>query len=165
MYFSHFNGLGRAVRVMLFAAGLFAAAGTAIAGSDVVVFKSPYCGCCDKWVEHMEEAGFRVETRAEQDMGAIKARFGIPRSLASCHTAVVEDKYLVEGHVPAHLVKRMVEAGGEPMALAVPGMPAGSPGMESPNPVTYDVIAAGADGRTYVYETVQGKSGSHGHDH
>ncbi len=83
---------------------------------------------------------------------------------------MVDDKYLVEGHVPADLVKRMVEAGGDPMGLAVPGMPAGSPGMESPNPVEYDVIAAGADGRTYVYETVQGKAGpavphDHGHDH
>lgn len=165
MKFSVSSGLGRIVRVALFAAGLLGAAGTAIAGSEVVVFKSQYCGCCDKWVEHMEQAGFEVETRNEENMGAIKSKFGVPRSLASCHTAVVDGKYLVEGHVPAHLVKRMVEADGEPMGLAVPGMPAGSPGMESPNPVTYDVIAAGADGRTYVYETVQGKAGTHGHDH
>lgn len=159
------SGLGRIARAALFAVGLFGAAGAALAGSEVVVFKSPQCGCCSKWVDHMEEAGFDVETRDEDDMAAIKAKFGIPRSLASCHTAIVDNQYLVEGHVPAHLVQRMVEAGGEPMGLAVPGMPPGSPGMESPNPVSYDVIAAGADGRTYVYETVQGQAGEHGHDH
>lgn len=148
---------GNLIRTLLVVFGL--GIGTvAVAGSEVVVYKSPYCGCCAKWVDHMEAAGFSVETREQNDMAAIKAKFGIPNQLASCHTAVVDDRFLVEGHVPADLVQRMIDAGGDTMGLLVPGMPAGSPGMESPNPVSYDVIAVGHDGRTSVYETVEGRS-------
>lgn len=152
---------GRLARAVVFAACALGFTGAALAGSEVLVYKSPYCGCCEKWVAHMEAAGFTVETRNENDMGAIKAKFGVPHNMASCHTAVVDGKYLVEGHVPADQVKRMLEGGGDPVALAVPGMPAGSPGMETPNPVSYDVIAVSPDGSTRVFETVQGRSAAH----
>lgn len=160
-HFTKSNALGRLLRAMLFSACALGVAGTALAGPEVLVYKSPYCGCCEKWVEHMEAAGFSVETRNESNMNAVKTKYGVPGSLASCHTAVVDGRFLVEGHVPAAQVKRMLAADGDPMALAVPGMPAGSPGMESPNPVSYDVIAVSPDGETSVYETVEGRSEPH----
>lgn len=146
------------LRAVVFLACALGFAGTTLAGPEVLVYKSPYCGCCEKWEEHMEAAGFDVTARKETDMGAVKAEFGIPRNLASCHTAVVDGRFLVEGHVPADQVRRMLDDGGDPVGLAVPGMPAGSPGMETPNPVSYDVIAVGPDGETRVYETVEGRS-------
>lgn len=146
------------LRAVLFLACAFGFAGTALAGPEVLVYKSPYCGCCEKWEEHMEAAGFTVTSREQTDMGAVKAKFGVPRNLASCHTAVVDGRFLVEGHVPADQVRRMLADGGDPVGLAVPGMPAGSPGMETPNPVSYDVIAVGANGETRVYDTVEGRS-------
>ncbi len=155
------NTVGRMLGAILFSACALGFAGTVLAGPEVLVYKSPYCGCCDKWVEHMEAAGFSVETRETSDMDAIKAQFGVPSNMASCHTAVVDGRFLVEGHVPAEQVKRMLAADGDPMALAVPGMPAGSPGMETPNPVSYDVIAVSPDGETSVYETVEGRSEPH----
>lgn len=155
------QAMGRALRTLLFLACSVGFAGAALAGPEVLVYKSPYCGCCDKWVEHMDAAGFSVETRETSDMDAIKAQFGVPSNMASCHTAVVNGRFLVEGHVPAGQVARMLDAGGDPVALAVPGMPAGSPGMESPNPVSFDVIAVSPDGETSVYETVEGRSEPH----
>lgn len=144
--------------VLLAGLGLSAAA---LAAPEVMVYKSPYCGCCEKWVAHMEIAGFTVHTQNVGDIGAIKAKFGISGNLASCHTAVVDGKHVVEGHVPADLVKRMMADDDDVVALAVPGMPAGSPGMETPNPVSFQVVAAYADGRTEVYETVEGRSTPH----
>lgn len=139
---------------LLAGVGLSAAA---LAGSDVMVYKSPYCGCCEKWVTHMRAAGFTVHPENVGDIGAIKAKFGIPGNLASCHTAVVDGKYVVEGHVPAGLVSRMMADDGELTGLAAPGMPAGSPSMETPNPVSFQVIAIHEDGATEVYETVGGQ--------
>jgi hypothetical protein len=157
-HFRQSNAVRRMLRAILFTVCALGFAGTALAGPEVLVYKSPYCGCCDKWVEHMDAAGFSVEARETSDMNAIKAQFGVPSNMTSCHTAVVDGRFLVEGHVPAAQVRRMLEADGDPVALAVPGMPAGSPGMESPNPVRYDVIAVGPDGEARVYETVEGRS-------
>jgi len=155
------SGLLRALRsapaVVVLLAGLgFSTA--ALAASGVMIYKSPYCGCCGNWVAHMEAAGFTVHTQNVNDLAAVKSKFGIPADLVSCHTAVVDGKFIVEGHVPAALVKRMMTDGGDLVALAVPGMPAGSPGMESPNPVSFQVIAAHLDGRREVYATVEGRS-------
>lgn len=144
--------------VLLAGLGLSAAA---LAGTDVMIYKSPYCGCCGKWAAHMKTAGFTVHTQIVDDIGAVKAKFGISGNLASCHTAVVDGKYVVEGHVPADLVRRMMADDDDVLALAVPGMPAGSPGMETPNPVSFQVMANHADGHTEVYETVEGRSTPH----
>jgi hypothetical protein len=119
--------------------------------ADMVVYKSPTCGCCDKWIEHMEEAGFRVEAKNVPDLNPVKAEFGVARNLQSCHTATVGG-YLVEGHVPADLVQRMLEEKPDIRGLAVPGMPMGSPGMEGPYKDAYNVLAIGTDGRTSVYD-------------
>ncbi|MEP0547608.1 MAG: DUF411 domain-containing protein [Rhodothermales bacterium] len=97
----------------------------------VTVYKSPTCGCCAKWADHIEAAGFPVKTVDVTDLGAVKAEHGIPAQYGSCHTAVV-DGYAVEGHVPAEDVKRLLAERPEAAGLAVPGMPIGSPGMETP---------------------------------
>ena len=114
----------------------------------VSVTKDPTCGCCERWVDHLREAGFAV-TVTEGAINPLKVRLGVPRDLASCHTAQVGG-YVVEGHVPAGAIKRLLAEKPEAMGLAVPGMPVGSPGMEveGMEPDTYDVVLFGAAGRT-----------------
>lgn len=97
--------------------------------SVLEVFKSPYCGCCGVWVDHMRNAGFRVKVTNLEDLEPIKTRFGISQDLRSCHTGIVE-KYVIEGHVPAADVTRLLKERPVATGLAVPGMPIGSPGME-----------------------------------
>jgi hypothetical protein len=116
------------------------------------VYSSPTCGCCSLWVEHLEDHGFEVETQYREDMGQVKAAFGITNRLASCHTGIVNG-YLIEGHVPADDIRRLLaEAPGNLRGLAVPGMPIGSPGMEMGDRVDpYDVLAIGATGEITVF--------------
>ena len=121
---------------------------------SMVVYKSPTCGCCVKWVEHMENAGFEVESRDMRDMGAIKSQLGVPRSVGSCHTAVI-DGYIVEGHVPPEHVERLLEERPDIHGIAVPGMPIGSPGMEGPNPEPYDVVTFDENGSTGIFARVE----------
>ena len=118
--------------------------------ADLVVYKSPTCGCCGKWVKHMEDAGFSVDVENLRDLAPIKRELGVPGRMQSCHTAKVGD-YIVEGHVPADLVKRMLDEKPDIKGLAVPGMPMGSPGMEGPRKDPYDVMAIGKDGRVQVF--------------
>lgn len=119
--------------------------------SVVVVYKSPTCGCCEGWVEHMRANGFQVRVRNVDNIVAIKERFAVPQSLRACHTAIV-DGYVVEGHVPAKEVQRLLSERPSVAGIAVPGMPVGSPGMESPNvpPQPFDVIAFDENGNTRV---------------
>ena len=114
----------------------------------VAVTKDPSCGCCEKWVAHLREAGFTV-TVTEGPVNPVKARLGVPRDLASCHTAEVGG-YVVEGHVPAGAIKRLLAETPKATGLAVPGMPAGSPGMEieGMEPDTYAVVLFGPEGRS-----------------
>jgi hypothetical protein len=121
------------------------------APGDIVVYKSPTCGCCDSWIEHVRAAGFRVVARDTADVGAVKRRLGVLPSLESCHTAVLHG-YVIEGHVPADDILRLLEERPAIVGLAVAGMPAGSPGMEATRPhVSYDVVAFDAKGRTSVF--------------
>ena len=117
----------------------------------ITVFKTPTCGCCKKWVDHLEQNGFAVETQDMNDLRMVKAMSGIDPKLASCHTARVGQ--YVEGHVPAEVIARMLKEQPDIRGLAVPGMPAGSPGMEGPRKVPYDVMAIGTDGSLTVYES------------
>ena len=120
---------------------------------EVMVYKSPTCGCCDKWVTHLEENGFAVATEDVQNVMPIKQRYGLPSGLGSCHTAIV-DGYVVEGHVPADVVKRMLRERPEIAGIAVPGMPIGSPGMEQGDRVdSYDIVTFDKQGNTTVYES------------
>ena len=116
-----------------------------------VAFKSPTCGCCELWVEHMRAAGFQVEVKDTQDMGAIKTEAGVPVGQGSCHTAKVGNYYL-EGHVPAADVKRLLAEAPDARGLIVPGMVPGSPGMEQGGVTKpYDVLLLAKDGSTSVY--------------
>ena len=98
--------------------------------SEITVFRSPTCGCCGQWIEHAKAAGFQVKDEVTEDMDAIKQRYGVPQSLTSCHTTVVGD-YVVEGHIPAEDVQKLLTEKPDIAGIAVPGMPIGSPGMES----------------------------------
>ncbi len=118
--------------------------------ADVVVYKSPTCGCCKNWISHLEENGFTVEVHNERNMSPIKSELGVPRNLQSCHTATVGD-YVVEGHVPAEEITRLLKEKPSVKGLAVPGMPMGSPGMEGPRQDAYDVLTFERNGKTSVY--------------
>lgn len=119
----------------------------------MTVYKSAQCGCCAAWVEHAQSNGFAVRVIDTEQLANVKRELGIPARLASCHTVVV-GAYLVEGHVPAADVKRLLAARPAIRGLAVPGMPVGSPGMEQGSPANYDrydVLAFTADGRTSLF--------------
>lgn len=123
-------------------------------GTRMVVYKTPTCGCCRAWVERMQAAGFAIETHDMPDVAPVKTEHGLPGHLASCHTAIV-DGYVVEGHVPADVIRRMLRERPQVAGIAVPGMPMGSPGMEVPGgrKDPYDIIAFSRDGKVSVYET------------
>jgi len=111
---------------------------------SVHVYKTPTCGCCNKWVDHLRANGFDVRTTELPNLAEVKMMNGVPRALSSCHTAIV-GPYVIEGHVPANDVIRLLREQPAVTGLAVPRMPIGSPGMEGPNPERYDVLAFGAD--------------------
>ncbi len=110
--------------------------------------RDPSCGCCGGWVAHVRAAGFPVEVMEAVDLAPLKARLGVPVSLISCHTAEVGG-YVVEGHVPADAIKRLLVERPQAKGLAVAGMPVGSPGMELPGtpPETYEVVLFATDGQ------------------
>ncbi len=120
----------------------------------VEVYKSPTCGCCSAWVDHLRDQGFEVRTIETDKVDELKATHRIPRQVQSCHTALVSG-YVVEGHVPAADVARLLKERPAIAGIAVPGMPVGSPGMEIPGtkPQPFDVIAFGKDGSTRVFAT------------
>ena len=120
--------------------------------SSVIVYKTPTCGCCKQWVAHLEEAGFAVKTTDLEDLSGIKEQFGVPQNLHSCHTAIV-DGYVVEGHVPADVIEKMLKEKPEIAGISVPGMPVGSPGMEVPGRAAdrYKVMAFNKAGQARVY--------------
>lgn len=130
-------------------------AGCSGGGSDalppVVVYKTPACGCCLAWADHMRAAGFVVEVRDVNDLDAVRAEMGVPAGLGTCHTAQIGD-YFAEGHVPADDIKRLLAQETAARGLVVPGMPVGSPGMEQGETrQPYDVLLVGNDGSTTVF--------------
>ena len=143
------------ISVLVFIAGLtaglmlLAAPGQARA-EKVVVYKSPTCGCCKAWVKHLRDNGFEVEVHQRYNVEPVKDEMGVPKPLRSCHTAKVGG-YVIEGHVPADLIVKLLEEKPAAAGLAVPGMPMGSPGMEGPRKDPYDVILFGDQGsRVYA---------------
>ena len=123
----------------------------ASAEPEMTVYKSPTCGCCGKWITHMEENGFKVKAVDVIEMNVVKEKYGIKRNLASCHTAII-DGYFIEGHVPASDVKRLLANKVDSKGLTVPGMPVGSPGMEMGDRVDpYQVLSVKSDGSTEVF--------------
>lgn len=118
----------------------------------VVVHKTAACGCCHLWVEHLQQSGFPVEVHDTDDLSAVKTRLGVPVGKGSCHTAEV-DGYLVEGHVPATDIQRLLQQRPRARGLVLPGMPLGSPGMETPDGrvTPYTVELVGEDGSVTAF--------------
>jgi len=116
----------------------------------ITVYKSPTCGCCANWVDHLRKHGFRVTVKDTIDLDPIKEKLGVTQPLASCHTGVVRG-YVVEGHVPAADIKKMLKERPKVVGIAVPGMPMGSPGMEGPRSEPYEVLAFDKQGKTRVF--------------
>jgi len=122
------------------------------APSVVTVYKDPSCGCCKRWVKHLTENGFVVTAHDVQNVDEIKRTMNVPKSVEACHTAIV-DHYVVEGHVPAPVIKKLIAERPAVLGIAVPGMPTGSPGMEVASGAMehYDVLAFDRDGKTRIY--------------
>jgi len=133
-----------------FTAAIASASALAATPDEITVYKSPTCGCCSSWVDHLRESGFRVKTVDTTDLGKVKAAAGVTPEIASCHTAVV-DGYLIEGHVPPEDIRRLLKEHPQVKGLAVPGMPAGAPGMDVPNPQHYQVLTFDSQGKTTVF--------------
>ena len=146
------------MRRWMWAAALLAAVPAVAEEPLVQVFASETCGCCDLWVEHMAAAGFRLRVETVPDLDTLygmKDLAGVPPAAASCHTAIV-DGYLVEGHVPAAEVRRLLAERPDAAGIAVPGMPQGSPGMPAAVAERYDVIVFGG-GATERFATYVGE--------
>jgi hypothetical protein len=128
-------------------------AGTAMSSSAaeiVEVYKSPTCGCCGKWINHLKDAGFVVREHNVMDVPAIRKQLGMPERFGACHSAKVAG-YVVEGHVPVADIQRLIKARPKALGLAVPSMPPGSPGMETQKPIPYDTLLIRLDGGNSIF--------------
>lgn len=121
---------------------LIAVASEAVAPIEITVYKSPTCGCCSKWVDHINANGFKAIVHDTSDMAPVKTKLGVPRAMESCHTAVVNG-YVIEGHVPAADIHRLLRERPKVAGLSVPGMVTGSPGMEGNRTDPYSVVTFG----------------------
>jgi hypothetical protein len=123
---------------------------TPVAKPTITVYKDPNCGCCRNWIAHLIKNGYRVDAKDTPDMDQIKTTLGVPTALHSCHTAIVAG-YLIEGHVPAADIDRLLATKPKVKGLAVPGMPMGSPGMEGGAKQHYQVMAFDRTGKASVF--------------
>lgn len=138
-------------RVVVFLLGVGLMAPTFSYANEITVYKSATCGCCKEWVKHLQANGFSVKAQDVTDLKSYKTANGVPAKLASCHTATV-DGYVIEGHVPANDIKRLLKERPAVSGLAVPGMPVGSPGMEQgAHKDRYEVLTFDKQGKTGVY--------------
>jgi hypothetical protein len=142
--------MNRSLVALLMLALLGAGSAAASAAEVVDVYKSPNCGCCGKWIDHMKDAGFEVRTHNVMDVPLARKTLGMPERFGSCHTAKVGG-YVVEGHVPAADVQRLLKEKPKAVGIAVPSMPPGSPGMESAKPVPYNTLLVQAGGEATVF--------------
>jgi hypothetical protein len=129
---------------------IVASTAAADAPPTVEVWKNPTCGCCTKWIEHLERAGFDVVAHHVADVADARAALGVPQRYAACHTARIAG-YAIEGHVPAADIRRLIAERPSSTGLAVPGMPAGSPGMEGAYTVPFQTLLINRDGGTTVF--------------
>ena len=141
----------RRILTMLAAAPLALVSMRALSAVPAVsMFKLTDCGCCDLWAKHLRDSGFTVSVQALPDLAPVRKKYGIPKDFGTCHTALVEG-YAIEGHVPAADIQRLLRSKLKVAGLAVPGMPAGSPGMEGPRRDPYDVLTFDRNGVTQIY--------------
>lgn len=117
---------------------------------DIAAYRNPGCGCCELWVEHLRQAGFRVSMSDDADLAARRKKLGMPESVAGCHLAEV-GPYVIDGHVPAKDVLRLLNDKPDALGLAVPGMPMGSPGMEGGDAEPFAVLLVAKDGSTSAF--------------
>ena len=119
-------------------------------GPLMVVYKDPNCRCCSGWITHVKKAGFKVEVHDTAAVQPVKDRWGVPGDMISCHTVKV-DGYVIEGHVPADVIQRLLQERPAVVGIAAPGMPIGSPGMEGGTPEPYDILTFDKEGRTSLF--------------
>lgn len=131
-------------------AGQATSTGLGLALPVMEVYKSPECGCCKAWAEHLQKNGFKVILHDVDDVPAARKKLGMPNRYGSCHTAKV-GQYLVEGHVPAADIKQLLKQHPNAIGLAVPSMPPGSPGMEGESSIPYDTLLVTQDGNAKVF--------------
>ncbi|NOT11881.1 MAG: DUF411 domain-containing protein [Methylococcaceae bacterium] len=117
---------------------------------DIVVYRSPTCGCCEKWIAHLKQNNFNIHAIVTDNVQSIKDKYGVPQEMASCHTAIV-DGYVVEGHVPAKDILTFLKAKPKVTGISVPGMPKGTPGMEMGGKDPYDVVSFDRDHRVEIF--------------
>lgn len=124
---------------------------TVASSAEVIdVYKSLKCGCCSKWIDHIKDAGFEVRTHNVMNVPLARRALGMPERFGSCHTAKIGN-YVVEGHVPAADIQRLINEKPKAVGIAVPSMPPGSPGMESTKPVPYNTLLVQAGGEATVF--------------
>ena len=138
------------IRSLLAVILISAGSAWAQSASQVEIFKSPYCGCCEKWGEHLQQSGFKVNAHNVNDVPAARKNLGMPDRFGSCHTAKIGG-YVIEGHVPAADIRRLLKEKPKAIGLAVPSMPPGSPGMETAKPVPYETLLVHTDGSATVF--------------
>ncbi len=123
---------------------------------DIVVYRSPTCTCCEKWLEHLKKNNFNVKDIVTDDIQSIKNKYGVPDAMASCHTAIV-DGYVIEGHVPANDIMKLLKTKPKIVGIAVPGMPSGTPGMEmSGRKDSYKVMSFDKENHYEVFNSYEG---------
>lgn len=144
------NRVPTALAVLLLAVLAACSKPAEASGPEITVYKSPTCGCCSAWEDHLREEGFQVKSVSRDDLAPVKSEHGVPDGLVSCHTGVVEG-YTIEGHVPADVIRKLLVERPEVKGLAVPGMPMGSPGMEGPFSQPYEVYTFDETGPQDVY--------------
>jgi hypothetical protein len=144
------TGISAVIALLSFDSGQKLQAADPVPSDVVTVYKNPQCGCCGQWVSHLRAQGFEVVVHDVADTTKQRAQWGVPAALGSCHTATV-NRYVIEGHVPAADIRQLLRQKPAVVGIAVPGMPAGSPGMESSTPVAYQTRAFTKDGKTFIF--------------
>jgi len=145
-----------AIVLLIFNAGIKAETLSADKPIDIVVYRSPTCECCGKWLEHMKKNNFNVKDIVTDDVQAIKKKYGVPEAMASCHTAIV-DGYVIEGHVPANDIMKLLKTKPKIVGIAVPGMPSGTPGMEmGDRKDSYNVMSFDKENHYEIFNSYQG---------
>ena len=139
------------MRTLIVALGLLIAPQVDAAGPSITVYKTKTCGCCGKWVDHLRANGFEPVVNDVPSTAEYRQKFGVPDSLMSCHTAVVNG-YAIEGHIPAADIHRLLKEKPKAKGIAVPGMPIGSPGMEGSRRDAYAVYLFDGAGKTTVFQ-------------
>ena len=135
---------------VVLATAFLALAGPSLAAPLIDVYKNPSCGCCGQWIAYLQKAGYQVATHNVTDISAARKKLGMPEKYGSCHTEKVGN-YLLEGHVPVADIKRLLKEKPQAIGIAVPGMPAGSPGMDIPNSPPYETLLVQPDGSSRVF--------------